>query len=156
MRDKKKTPIPHHIFFQSVIIINQLKMKTGKNVMIIVCIVLLSACAKNIQFPTSSVVPAANISAKKGIDDQKNFTLEITSKNLASVDRLDPPGNNYSVWIITKEYGVKNVGQLNVENAKKTSFKTVTPFDFDEVVITVENQGDQLYPKGIEISRTKI
>jgi hypothetical protein len=45
---------------------------------------------------------------------------------------------------------------LNVENAKKTVFKTVTPFDFDEVFITLENQGDLNYPLGVEIARTKI
>jgi hypothetical protein len=35
-------------------------------------------------------------------------------------------------------------------------FKTVTPFDFDEVFITIENQGDSNYPLGVEIARTKI
>jgi hypothetical protein len=49
-----------------------------------------------------------------------------------------------------------NVGQMNVENAKKSTFKTATPFDFDEVFITVEEQGDLKFPSGTEIARTKI
>lgn len=132
-------------------------MKTIKNILVIAFIVLLSSCgSSNTKFPISSVVPAATISATKKIGDQKNLTLEINTKNLASAERLDPPGNNYSIWIVTKEYGLKNVGQLNVDNAEKATFKTVTPFDFDEVFITVEKQGNLEYPEGIEIARTKL
>ena len=132
-------------------------MKTIKKVLVIAFIVLLSSCGSSkAKFPISSVVPAATISATKKIGDQNNFTLEINAINLASADRLDPSGNNYSIWIVTKEYGLKNVGQLNVDKAEETTFKTVTPFDFDEVFITVEKQGNLEYPEGIEIARTKI
>lgn len=117
---------------------------------------LLYSCSTTTKFPISSVVPAANISVKKSTDKQHNYTLELKAENLASADRLDPPGNNYSIWIVTSEYGIKNAGQLNVDNAKKSSFKTVTPFDFDEVFITVENQGDLQYPRGVEIARAKM
>lgn len=119
-------------------------------------IFLLNSCSSFTKFPTSSIVPAANISVKKGVDTQKNFSIEMTAQNLASADRMDPPGNNYSIWIVTKEYTVKNIGQLNIDNAKKTIFKTVTPFDFDEIFITVENQGDLQFPQGLEIARTKL
>lgn len=131
-------------------------MKTTKNLVMMLSIILLSSCAKSIKFPISSVVPAATISATKKVDKQMNFTLEINSKNLASAERLDPPGHNYSVWIVTGEHGIRNVGQINVENAKKSTFKTVTPFDFNEVFITVEDRGDQIYPQGVEIARTKM
>jgi PBP1b-binding outer membrane lipoprotein LpoB len=131
-------------------------MKTIKNLFVLALIVFLGSCATNTKFPVSSVVPAANISAKKKTDKQQNFTLEITSENLASASRLSPPGNNYSIWIVTKAYGVKNVGQLTIKNARKTTFKTVTAFDFNEVFITVENQGNLLYPQGTEIARTKL
>ena len=113
-------------------------------------------CATYIKFPVSKVTPAADISAKKKINSQKNFSLEIIANNLADANRLNPPGHNYSIWIVTKSHGIKNVGQLNVENAQKTVFKTITPFDFDEVFITLENQGDLNYPLGVEIARTKI
>lgn len=132
-------------------------MKTIKNLVLVAFIVMLSSCGStNVKFPISSVVPAAKIEATKKMDKQKNITLEITTENLASADRLNPPGNNYSIWIVTKDYGVKNVGQLNVDNAKKATFQTVTPFDFNEVFITVENHGDLQYPTGIEIARTKL
>lgn len=131
-------------------------MKLMKNILILTVVVMLSACSSKANFPVSSTTPAADMTAKKSVDKQKNYVLEINAKNLANAERLNPPGSNYSVWIRTKEHGVRNVGQLNVSNAKKTSFKTLTPFDFDEVFITVENQGDLTYPRGVEISRTKI
>lgn len=132
-------------------------MKTIKTLLVLTIMVMLGACSTSkAKFPVSSTTPAADISVKKSVDKQKNYVLEITAKNLADADRLNPPGNNYSVWIRTVEHGVRNVGQLNVSNAKKTTFKTLTPFDFNEVFITVENQGDLTYPRGVEISRTKI
>ena len=131
-------------------------MKQIYKYVILIFMVLLSACASRVRFPTSSVAPAADIFAKKKVDKQENFYLEITVKNLASVDRLTPPGGNYSIWIVTTAHGVKNIGQLNAKNAKKTTFKTVTPFDFDEIFITVENTADLERPTGIEIARTKI
>lgn len=131
-------------------------MKTLKGLCAILLIATLVSCASTAKFPVSSTVPAATISAKKTMDNNKNVRLEITARNLASPERLNPPGRNYSVWVVTKENEVNNVGQLMIKNVKKSTFKTSTPFDFDEIFITVENQGDLKYPTGIEISRTKI
>jgi antitoxin component of RelBE/YafQ-DinJ toxin-antitoxin module len=131
-------------------------MKKIKLLVSIVVITFLTSCATKAKFPVSTTVPAAEILVKKKTDNNKNITLEINAKNLASADRLSPAGNNYSVWIVTKDYGLKNVGQIQVKNGKKATFKTVTPFEFSEVFITVENQGDLSYPTGQEISRTKI
>lgn len=127
-----------------------------QNLLLIPAFLVFSACSSKADFPVSRVTPAADISAKKSKDGQGNFNLEIVVENLAAVDRLDPPGKNYSVWVVTMEYGVRNVGKLKVKNSKKTTFNTVTPFDFYEVFITVENKGDLEYPVGIEIARTKI
>lgn len=131
-------------------------MKILQSLMALVLILLIHSCSTNVKFPVSSVVPAATITAQKKTDQQKNYTLEIKAQNLASAERLSPPGHNYSIWIVTTEYGVKNVGQLNVDNAEKSTFKTITPFDFDEVFITVERKGDLQYPEGDEIARTKL
>ena len=131
-------------------------MKNTKKILLIAIVAILSSCANTKKFPVSNIVPAADISVKKNINSQKNFTLEITVQNLASPERINPPGKNYIVWIVTKDFGIKNVGQLNVENAKKGYFNTITPFDFYEVFITVENQGDLNYPKGAEIARVRL
>ena len=131
-------------------------MKNLKNLLLLSFVIVLNACNTHVKFPVSSVTPAADISAKKGIDKQKNYTLEIVADNLATAERLNPAGQNYSVWIVTKTKGIKNVGQLNVQNAQKTTFHTTTAFDFYEVFITVEKESNLNYPMGAEIGRVKI
>ncbi len=130
-------------------------MKLFNYFFVLTLFVAFASCATTAKFPVSSVVPAAEITAKKKTDDNKNNTLEIKARNLASPDRLVPAGTNYSIWVVSKGRGTKNVGQLLVTNGDKASFKTTTAFDFDEVFITVENQSDLSYPTGVEISRTK-
>lgn len=130
-------------------------MKSLKYLIVLVLSLSLASCATTAKFPVSSIVPAAEITAKKKTDSNKNNTLEITARNLASPDRLVPAGTNYSIWVVSKGQGTKNVGQLLVSNGDKATFKTTTAFDFDEVFITVENQSDLTYPSGAEISRTK-
>jgi len=117
---------------------------------------LLLGCASTAKFPVSEVVPAAEIKVKKKTDSNGNHEVELTARNLAAAERLNPPASNYSVWVVTLDHGIKNLGQIQVRNARKTTFKTTTPFDFSEIFITAENQGDLRYPSGREISRTKI
>jgi hypothetical protein len=130
-------------------------MKFSHFTLVLVLSLSLASCATTAKFPVSTVVPAAEITAKKSTDANKNNTLEITARNLASPDRLVPAGSNYSIWVVSIGQGTKNVGQLLVSNGDKATFKTTTAFDFDEVFITVENQSDLTYPTGVEISRTK-
>ncbi len=131
-------------------------MKPLRISLIVALTLVLASCGTTLKFPVSSIAPAADITAKKKTDNHNNITLQITARSLASPDRLSPAGNNYSVWVVTNDYGIKNVGQLIIQNAKKSTFKTVTPFDFSEVFITVEEQGNLLTPSGVEISRTKM
>lgn len=130
------------------------KMKTIQNLLVITFVVLLTSCATTTKFPLSSTVPAAEISAKINQDKNKNFVINVVAKNLASADRLNPPKNNYSVWMITDDGTLKNIGQLTNQNAKTASLKTLTPFKVKEIFITAEDQGNLTYPSGIEISRT--
>ncbi|MDY0098129.1 MAG: hypothetical protein RBR81_02910 [Bacteroidales bacterium] len=127
-----------------------------RNLLFVLAMLLAVSCASTVKFPLSSVAPAADITAVKKTDKHNNFTINVTAKNLASVDRIAPSKKTYVVWVSTKNEGIKNIGQLNVRNAKTSSLKTLTAFDFDEVIITAEEQGDIMYPSGTEISRTRI
>ena len=129
-------------------------METIKNILLGSIILIMTSCATTAKFPVSSKVPAAVITAKKNTDKHNNTTIEITARNLASPDRLVPPKSNYSVWGVTNNNTIRNLGQLNVTNAKKTTLKTMTPFEVREIFITVEGQGNLKYPVGTEISRT--
>lgn len=129
-------------------------MKSLINVLFVAVLVLLTSCATTVKFPVSSVTPAAEITAQKKQDKNKNYVIEVTAKNLASADRIDPSKKNYNVWIVTENNGTKNAGMLVNKNAKTASLKTSTPFDVKEIFITAEDQGDYSYPVGIEIART--
>ncbi len=130
-------------------------MKTLKGLLLGAVVLILTSCASTAKFPVSSVTPAAEITAKMKQDKNKNYVIEVTGRNMASANRLNPPKNNYIVWIVTDKNGTKNIGQLINKNAKKSYLKTSTPFSVKEIFITAEDQGDISYPSGIEISRTK-
>lgn len=129
-------------------------MKIIKNIAFIGIVALITSCGSTAKFPVSSTVPAADITAKKKQDINKNYVIELTARNLAEASRLNPKMNNYSVWIVMDNGMTKNVGQLTNKNAQKAVLKTVTPFDVKEIFITAEEKGDLSYPAGIEISRT--
>lgn len=117
-------------------------------------IIVLSSCSSTAKFPVSSVTPAAEIVAKMKEDKNNNSVVEVTAKNLASADRLNPPKNNYVVWIVTDDNGIKNIGQLMNKNGNKSVLETTTPFKVKEIFITAEDQGNISFPGGVEISRT--
>lgn len=129
-------------------------MKAIKSLVFLGTVAVLTSCATTVKFPVSSIVPAAEIVAKKKQDKHNNYIIELTAKNLADPERLVPPKTTYSVWIVTENGTVKNIGQLNNKNAKKAILETVTPFNALALFITAEDSGDYNYPRGIEISRT--
>lgn len=129
-------------------------MKTARNLLIGTIGLFLISCASTASFPVSDVTPAAEIAAKMKQDKNKNYIIEVSAKHLAGADRLNPPKNNYVIWIVTESNGTKNIGQLTSKNDKKSYLKTSTPFNVKEIFITAEEQGNVSYPAGMEISRT--
>lgn len=129
-------------------------MKTQNNFLALTLVLIISSCAAVARFPVSSIAPAAEIIAKKKKDENKNFVIEVTAKYLASADRLNPPKNNYVVWILTKDNGTKNIGQLTNVNGRTSYLKAITPFIVKEIFITAEEQGNISEPSGTEVSRT--
>ena len=125
------------------------------NLTIISIVVLITSCVSTAKFPVSSIVPAAEITVKKKQDKHNNYVITLTAENLAEANRLNPPKNNYSVWIVEDNGMIKNVGQLTNKNAEKVILTTLTPFNVKEIFITAEEQGNLTYPAGVEISRTR-
>lgn len=130
------------------------KMKTLKSLILGTLVLFLASCATIVKFPVSNVTPAAEITAKMKQDKNKNYVIEVSAIHLASADRLNPPKNNYVVWITTESNGIKNIGQLSNNNAEKLYFIAITPYHVKDIFITAEEQGNISYPYGTEISRT--
>jgi hypothetical protein len=133
-------------------ILDILTMKT--TALLILTLFLISSCSTTAKFPISQVVPAAQITAVKKLDKNKNYNITITAKNLASADRLSPPKKTYVVWITTTDHELVNIGQLQNKNGKKSTLKAVTAYTPIEVFITAEDAGNVSNASGFEISRT--
>lgn len=114
----------------------------------------LSSCGSTAKFPTSSVAPAADITATKKKTKNDNYNIKLTVKNLAEASRLSPAKENYSVWIVTDDNQTKNIGQLIFKNGEKATLNTTTAFNVREIFITAEDEEGLSYPRGTEISRT--
>lgn len=120
----------------------------------------ISSCAKKIVFQPSVTVPAATGKVKIKKDNNNNYSISLDVKNLANADRLTPPQNTYIVWIMTKESGVKNIGQIKsstgfLSGKVKASLQAVSPFKPTRVFITAERNSDVLYPGGQEVLTTR-
>ncbi len=105
--------------------------------------VLISACSRNVVFPTSEVVPAAEAVLKIDENKSNNYELELKVENLAEPDRLTPSRRNYVVWMVTKKHGTINIGNLKVNRKNKAELETVTPYKPIRVFITAED-GDKV------------
>jgi hypothetical protein len=114
-------------------------------------IISFDSCSKKIAFDISTVVPGAEGQVKIKKDKNKNYSLDISVKNLAEPKRLTPPKETYVVWMETERNGDKNLGQINIgttmlSKVKKGSLSATTPFKPVRVFITAEETGDVMHP----------
>lgn len=121
------------------------------SIFIIAVAILLNSCATKVSFLTSSVVPAARGTVKIKVDNNKNYSIDITLSDLAEVSRLDPPKRTYIVWMVTEHDVTKNIGQLNsskgfMSKRLKGSFKTVSTEKPVKIFITAEDDQNTQYP----------
>lgn len=122
----------------------------------VLIVFFLASCATYTEFPVSNVAPAATIKVKERKDKNENTVVSVMANNLASAERLDPSKKVYVVWMTTQDNGVKNLGQLMNENAKKSSLEATTAFEPVDVFITAEDQGNITYPSSFEITRVAL
>lgn len=120
----------------------------------------ISSCARKIVFQPSVIVPAATGKVKVKKDANNNYSIDLEVRNLADPNRLSPPRNIYVVWIMTKESGVKNIGQIKSSSGLfsdklKASLRAVSPFEPTRVFITAERNSDVLYPGTQEVLSTR-
>lgn len=118
-------------------------------------IIIISSCGRTTRFPVSSYAPAADITAKTKMDKNNNRVITVTAKNLADAQRIED-GSVYVLWMETKNNEIKNLGQLQNKNAQTATITTVTPFEPNELFITLEPTGSVSTPSGTEISRSEV
>ncbi len=116
------------------------------------CTLLLTACETKVDFLTSTVVPAAQGYAKIKTDNNKNFKIYVSIRNLAESTRLTPAKTTYVVWIVGENNNVQNIGQIQTSKMSG-SLETVSPFKPSKLFITAEDSPSVQYP-GLTILTT--
>jgi hypothetical protein len=125
----------------------------------IVVLFLFYSCATKVSFLTSSVVPAARGTVKIKVDNNKNYSIDITLSDLAEVSRLEPPKRTYIVWMVTDQEITKNIGQLKSSKgfmSKRLTgeFKTVSSVKPIKIFITAEDDPNIQYPGNLVVLTT--
>ncbi len=134
------------------------KTKVSLYLMIIV-LFSLSSCATKYTFLTSSIVPAAEGTAKVSEDDNSNYKIDLSVIRLVDPKRLTPPKNYYVTWMKTENGEIKNLGQLKTESSffsktLKSSLETVTSFKPLGFFITTEDETAVQFPGEQIVLRT--
>lgn len=132
------------------------KINTGINKMVFILatalmILPISACAQNIKFLTSAVVPAAQGTVKVKKDSNKNYRIKIHIDNLAEPNRLSPPKSAYVIWLVTDENTPLNIGKIKTSTnflSKKltATFESVAVVKPTKIFITAEVDASVAYP----------
>lgn len=126
---------------------NFLKMKDSFRILsFIFAAILVSACSKKVVFPVSQVVPAAEAVLKVDRDDNNNYGIELEVSNLAGPERLTPPRRHYVVWMVTKQHGTINIGNLDINRKNNGELNTSTPYEPMRVFITAEDDPKPVLP----------
>jgi hypothetical protein len=112
---------------------------------------ILSGCARKMQFDVSPVVPAATGNVKVKKDDNNNYMLTVKVLNLAPARNLTPSRETYVVWMESNRARVKNLGQINtskgfLSKTLKGEMKASAISKPTRVFITAEDRADVNYP----------
>lgn len=129
-------------------------------IMCLLMSVLISGCARKMNFGVSQVTPAAEGFVKIKKDQNDNKIINVQVKNLAAVNRLNPPRDFYVVWMKTENNGTQNIGRLKsssglFSNALNAELKTVTAFEPVNFFITAENNATVQIPSYFIVLETK-
>lgn|SRR6185312_12118377 len=118
-----------------------------------------SSCSKKVNFPTSSIAPAAVGSVKIKKDNNKNFAISVKIQNLPDAKRLNPPRKYYVVWSETSNNRLKNLGRVVsssgfLSSKMKASLNAVSPTRPHRIFITAENDEYVSYPGNMVVLDT--
>lgn len=129
-------------------------MKTNlflKGAVAVLTAVFFVSCAQTVQFQNSSVVPGAHGNVKVKQDDNNNYQIEVTIKDLADIENLDNSKETYVVWMETNQGETRNIGQLKTSRGllsrqNQASLETVSSFKPFRVFVTAEHGNNVRYP----------
>jgi hypothetical protein len=119
--------------------------------LVIIAAACLTSCSNTLNFVPSTIVPGAKGDVKVKTDQNKNYSIAVSVRDLADPTLLAEPKANYVVWMETQNNGTQNLGRLVTSSGlfskrKKASLTTVTPYLPIKFLITAEDKADAEYP----------
>ncbi len=136
-------------------------MKILRNTLLILAIaVAFASCTQKMNFTKSRVVPAAEGYVKVKKDNNNNYSLTVTVKNLAKPGDLTPSRDAYVVWMQSDRNELQKLGQIKVassifDKSLDGELSTTTTVEPNEVFITAERDADVRNPVGETILTTR-
>jgi hypothetical protein len=121
---------------------------------------LISSCARKLNFGTSTVVPAATGNVKIKKDNNDNYIISVKIDNLVKARDLVPPRDVYVVWMETETGTPKNIGQINpstrlFSKKMKASLKATATARPTRIFVTAEDYANIQYPGMQVVLRTE-
>ena len=135
------------------------KTKVIRNTLIGISLVVMlaafGACSKKVVFLPSSVVPAAEGYVQVKKDGNENYAITLKVKNLAEVDKMQPPKKTFVVWMETDRGLTRNIGQIVSSKNLNANFETVSSFRPVKIFLTAEDNENVQYPGKVVLSTNK-
>ena len=135
----------------NLITMNMQRFKQNKTIAgLLTAVILLTgiSCRTTVDFPHSSIVPAADVKASIKQDDHDNYKIKLEAEHLADPQRLRPSKDVYVVWLETEDNNNQNIGQLTTNSKKKGKLETTSPYQPVRIFITAEDRANIDYPRG--------
>jgi hypothetical protein len=108
-------------------------------------ILFVCSCARKAMFTKSVVVPSASGQVKVKKDNNSNYSIRVSVRDLTVPENLVPPRNTYVVWSQTKKGKLINLGKINTSRSMlargyKASLSAVSPARPQRIFITAEDR----------------
>ena len=111
----------------------------------------LFSCARKVMFVKSVVMPSANGQVKVKKDNNDNYNIRVSIRDLTEPENLTPPKKSYVVWSQTKKHGIVSLGQINTSRSImargfKASLTSVSRYAPKRIFITAEENSKVVEP----------
>lgn len=112
---------------------------------LLVMVLFVCSCARKAMFTRSVVMPSASGQVKMKKDNNDNYRVTVTIKDMTKPENLTPPKKNYLVWAQTKKGEVVNLGLINTSRSilargYKASLTAVSNVKPQRIFVTAEEQ----------------
>jgi len=112
---------------------------------LLVMVLFVCSCARKAMFNRSVVMPSASGEVKVKKDNNSNYSIRVTIKDMTVPENLTPPKKTYVVWSQTKKGELINLGQINTSRSLlargyKASLSAVSSTKPQRIFVTGEER----------------